>query len=123
MATLAFKHQEQSEHVGIKSPSKLLSPKYQSQSSLEEQNRNPSSPKHVYFINSIIILRKEDEPEQEEEIIEPNATKDNDCNISVEVEEEVKEESEESNEETKDETKRKIRMTQNTSTPSPRKKS
>ncbi|GKD91763.1 hypothetical protein Tco_1367270 [Tanacetum coccineum] len=31
---------------GIKSPSKLLSPKYLSQSSLAEQNRNPSSPKH-----------------------------------------------------------------------------
>ncbi|GJS07904.1 hypothetical protein Tco_0364700 [Tanacetum coccineum] len=42
---------------------------------------------------------------------------------AVEVEEEVKEESEESNEETKDETERKMRMAQNTSTPSPRKKS
>ncbi|GKA25723.1 hypothetical protein Tco_0711832 [Tanacetum coccineum] len=41
---------------------------------------------------------------------------------AVEVEEEVKEESEESNEETKDETERNMRMTQNTSTPSPRKK-
>ncbi|GJQ96543.1 MAK10-like protein [Tanacetum coccineum] len=72
----------------IKSPSKLLSPKYLSQSSLEEQNRNPSSPKCVHFINSIVILRKEDEPE-EEETMEPNAAKDNDHNATVNTEEEV----------------------------------
>ncbi|GJZ87292.1 zinc finger, CCHC-type containing protein, partial [Tanacetum coccineum] len=45
---------------GIKSPSKLLSLKYMSQSSLAEQNRNPSSPKYVHFVNSIFILNKED---------------------------------------------------------------
>ncbi|GJU62956.1 hypothetical protein Tco_1244791 [Tanacetum coccineum] len=50
---------------GIKSPSKLLSPKYLSQSSLAEQNRNPSSPKRVYFVNSIGILNKEDETKEE----------------------------------------------------------
>nr|GFA25985.1 hypothetical protein [Tanacetum cinerariifolium] len=59
---------------GIKSSSKLLSPKYQSQSSLEEQNRNPSSKKRVHFINSIVLLRKKDEP-KEEETMEPNAAK------------------------------------------------
>ncbi|GKD96048.1 hypothetical protein Tco_1379945 [Tanacetum coccineum] len=46
---------------GIKSPSKLLSLKYQSQSSLGEQNRSSSSPKRVYFVNTIIVIRKEDE--------------------------------------------------------------
>ncbi|GJT23684.1 MAK10-like protein [Tanacetum coccineum] len=53
-----------------------------------EQNRNPSSPKCVHFINSIVILRKEDEPE-EEETTEPNAAKDNDHNATVNTEEEV----------------------------------
>ncbi|GJZ29920.1 MAK10-like protein [Tanacetum coccineum] len=45
----------------IKSPSKLLSLKYLSQSSLAEQNRNPSSLKRIHFVKSIIILNKEDE--------------------------------------------------------------
>nr|GEW42539.1 zinc finger, CCHC-type [Tanacetum cinerariifolium] len=45
---------------GIKSPSKLLSLKYLSCSSLAEQNRNPSSPKRVHFI----ILNKEDESKE-----------------------------------------------------------
>ncbi|GKD50895.1 zinc finger, CCHC-type containing protein, partial [Tanacetum coccineum] len=59
---------------GIKSPSKLLSPKYLSQSSLAEQNRNSSSPKRVHFINSIIILNKKDEA-KEEGNVKPSATK------------------------------------------------
>ncbi|GJV00738.1 hypothetical protein Tco_1330008 [Tanacetum coccineum] len=76
---------------GIKSPSKFLSLKYQSQSSLEVQNRNSSFPKHVHFINTITIIRKEDEP-REARIVEPRATKNNDHNIIVEVEDEVGEE-------------------------------
>ncbi|GJR94613.1 hypothetical protein Tco_0266787 [Tanacetum coccineum] len=67
---------------GIKSPSKLLSLKYLSQSSLEEQNRNPSSLKRVYYINSIVILRKEDEP-KEEDTVKPDAAEDNDHNAIV----------------------------------------
>nr|GFA94348.1 hypothetical protein [Tanacetum cinerariifolium] len=73
---------------GIKSTSKLLSLKYQSQSSLEEHNRNSSSSKRIHFINSIIILKKKNEP-KEEEIIEPSATKDNDHNIMVKMEDEA----------------------------------
>ncbi|GKD69370.1 hypothetical protein Tco_1323460, partial [Tanacetum coccineum] len=65
---------EELQSKGIKSPSKLLSPKYLSQASLEEQNRNPSSPKCVHFINFVIILHKEDEV-REEENVKPNATK------------------------------------------------
>ncbi|GJR80025.1 hypothetical protein Tco_0150810 [Tanacetum coccineum] len=38
---------------GIKSLSKLLSLKYQYQSSLGEQNRNSSSPKRVHFVNTV----------------------------------------------------------------------
>ncbi|GKB03196.1 hypothetical protein Tco_0831285 [Tanacetum coccineum] len=69
---------------GIKSPLKLLSPKYQSQSSLEESNRNSSSPKRIYFVNTITIIRKEDEP-RKEEIVEPNAIKDDNHNIIVKI--------------------------------------
>nr|GEU73168.1 MAK10-like protein [Tanacetum cinerariifolium] len=58
---------------GIKSPFKLLSPKYLSQASLKEQNRNPSSPKRVHFINYVVLLRKKDEV-REEENVKPNAT-------------------------------------------------
>ncbi|GJS62849.1 hypothetical protein Tco_0677413 [Tanacetum coccineum] len=48
----------------IKSPSKLLSPKYQAQSSLGEEGRNSSSPKCFHFVNTITIIRKEDEPKK-----------------------------------------------------------
>ncbi|GKF64130.1 hypothetical protein Tco_0187578, partial [Tanacetum coccineum] len=62
---------------GIKSPSKLLSPKYQAQSSLREPIRNSSSPKRVHFVKTITIIRKEDEP-KEERIVKPNKAKHND---------------------------------------------
>ncbi|GJV30029.1 hypothetical protein Tco_1386477 [Tanacetum coccineum] len=58
-----------------------------------ESNRNSSSPKHVHFINTITIISKKDEP-REAGIIEPNATKKNDHNTIVEVEEKVIEEGE-----------------------------
>ncbi|GJV87816.1 hypothetical protein Tco_1531754 [Tanacetum coccineum] len=60
----------------------------------EEQNRNPSSPKRVHFINSIIILSKESEA-KEEESIKPNASEYKDHKGAVEAKEEVKEESKE----------------------------
>ncbi|GJS79822.1 hypothetical protein Tco_0729703 [Tanacetum coccineum] len=56
---------EELRSMGIKSPSKLLSLKYLSQSSVIEQNKNPSSPKRVHFVNSIVILNKENEAEEE----------------------------------------------------------
>ncbi|GKF81441.1 hypothetical protein Tco_0240043 [Tanacetum coccineum] len=40
------------------------------------------------MINTITIIRNEDEP-KEEEIIEPNATKDNNHNTIVEIKEKV----------------------------------
>ncbi|GKE65792.1 hypothetical protein Tco_1519953 [Tanacetum coccineum] len=58
---------------GIKSPSKLLSLKYLSQSTVIEQNKNPSSPKRVHFANSVVILNKENEAE-EEGGVEPSKT-------------------------------------------------
>ncbi|GJU91867.1 hypothetical protein Tco_1304290 [Tanacetum coccineum] len=74
---------------GIKRPSKLLSLKYQSQSSLGEPIRNSSSPKRVHFINTITILSKEDEPRKIE--IVKQDTKDNDHELIVKVEEKSKE--------------------------------
>nr|GEW63621.1 zinc finger, CCHC-type [Tanacetum cinerariifolium] len=77
---------------GIKSPSKLLSLKYLSQASLEEQNENPSSSTCVHFINFVIILRKEDEV-REEENVKPNATKYNDHEMTAKAKEKIEEES------------------------------
>nr|GEZ46438.1 retrotransposon Orf1 [Tanacetum cinerariifolium] len=74
---------------GIKSPSKLLSIKYQSHSSLGEQNRNLSSPKRIYFINTTTILSREDEPRKPGSV-KPD-TKENDHDTIVKVEEEGEE--------------------------------
>ncbi|GKC49821.1 hypothetical protein Tco_1072566, partial [Tanacetum coccineum] len=65
---------EELQSKGIKSPLKLLSLKYLSQSSIIEQNKNPSSSKRGHFVNSIVILNKENEAE-EEGSVEPNKTK------------------------------------------------
>nr|GEX42333.1 retrovirus-related Pol polyprotein from transposon TNT 1-94 [Tanacetum cinerariifolium] len=97
-------YEEELQSKGIKSPSKLLFPKYLYQSSLAKKDRNPSSPKHVHFINSIIILNKEDKAEGEGSM-KPSATKCKDHKVTIEAEEEVEEESkEEFKEETEDET-------------------
>ncbi|GJT05106.1 hypothetical protein Tco_0839568 [Tanacetum coccineum] len=76
---------------GIKSPLKLLSPKYLSQSSLAEQNRNPSSPKRVHFVYSIVILNKEDEA-KEEGNVKSSTTDYKDHEMIVESKEEFEEE-------------------------------
>ncbi|GJS97508.1 hypothetical protein Tco_0804476 [Tanacetum coccineum] len=83
---------------GIKSPSKLLSSKHLSQSSLAEQNRNPSSPKRVHFVISIIILNKEDEA-KEEGSVKSCATEYTDHEMTVKSKEEFEEETEEETEE------------------------
>ncbi|GJX70124.1 hypothetical protein Tco_0307295 [Tanacetum coccineum] len=75
-------------------PLKLLSQKYLSQSSLTEQNRNPSSPKRVHFINSIVILNKEGEA-KEEGNVKSNTTEYKDHEMTVESKEEFEEETEE----------------------------
>ncbi|GJX49320.1 MAK10-like protein [Tanacetum coccineum] len=84
---------EELRRKGIKIPSKLLSPKYLSQVSLKEQNRNLSSPKRVHFINSVFILRKGDEV-REKENVNPNATEYNDHEMTAKAEEKFEEESE-----------------------------
>ncbi|GJR70163.1 hypothetical protein Tco_0016228 [Tanacetum coccineum] len=60
-------------------------------SSLAKQNRNPSSPKRVHFVNSIVILNKEDEA-KEEGNVKTSKTEYRDHEMNVESEEEFKEE-------------------------------
>nr|GEZ37786.1 hypothetical protein [Tanacetum cinerariifolium] len=76
----------------IKDPSKLFSPKYQAHSSLEKQNENSSSLKCVHFVNTIIIIRKENEP-KETHILEPNAIDSDDRDLAVEYEKTIENES------------------------------
>ncbi|GJT20095.1 zinc finger, CCHC-type containing protein, partial [Tanacetum coccineum] len=90
---------EELQSKGIKSPSKLLSPKYLSQSSIIEQNKNPSSPKRIHFINSIVILNKENKA-GEEGSVEPSKTNytnrknANETDKEVKTQKEVEEETE-----------------------------
>ncbi|GJS75933.1 hypothetical protein Tco_0725814 [Tanacetum coccineum] len=95
--------EEELQGNGIKSPSKLLSLKYLSQSSLAELSKNPSSSKCVYFVNSIIILNKEDKAE-EEGSLKSGATEYRNLKMTITDEEEVESE-EEFEEGTKEETK------------------
>ncbi|GJW07867.1 hypothetical protein Tco_1570290 [Tanacetum coccineum] len=50
---------------GIKSLSKFFSLKYLSPASIKELNKNPSAPKRVYFVNSIVILSKDSDTEED----------------------------------------------------------
>nr|GEU36370.1 reverse transcriptase domain-containing protein [Tanacetum cinerariifolium] len=61
------------------------------ESSLADQNRNPSSPKRIHFINSIVILNKEDKA-KEEGNVKTSITEYEDHEITVEREEEFEEE-------------------------------
>nr|GEX03348.1 hypothetical protein [Tanacetum cinerariifolium] len=63
---LMWKTREELKKIGIQSPSKLFSPKYLSLTSIIELNKNPSTPKRVHFVNSIVILGKESEAEKGE---------------------------------------------------------
>ncbi|GKA37025.1 MAK10-like protein [Tanacetum coccineum] len=72
----AARHDEREElrKKGIKSPSKLFSQKYLSPASIKELNKNPSAPKCVHFVNSIVILSTDSDTE-EEDISSTNAHK------------------------------------------------
>ncbi|GJT01980.1 hypothetical protein Tco_0823149 [Tanacetum coccineum] len=65
---------------------------------ISEQNRNPSSPKRVHFVNSIVILNKEDEV-KEEGNVKTSTTEYEDHDMTVESEKEFKEETEDEIEE------------------------
>nr|GEX03861.1 hypothetical protein [Tanacetum cinerariifolium] len=76
----------------IKNPSKLFSPKYQEQSSLGKENGRSYSSKRVHFVNTIIIVRKEDEPKGTK-ILKSNAIKSENHNFAVEDDKMVKKKS------------------------------
>nr|GEY52415.1 MAK10-like protein [Tanacetum cinerariifolium] len=65
IATISYAEKEELKKKGIKSPSKLFSQKYLSPASIKELNKNPSSPKRVYFVNSIVILSTNSDTEEE----------------------------------------------------------
>ncbi|GJR39276.1 hypothetical protein Tco_1214960 [Tanacetum coccineum] len=85
----SYQIKEELRKKGIKSPSKLLSPKYLSPASIKELNKNPSSPKRVHFVNSIVILSTDSDTEEEDD----SSTNACDLNLGgmVKGKEEVKE--------------------------------
>ncbi|GJU67043.1 hypothetical protein Tco_1253302 [Tanacetum coccineum] len=65
IASISHVKMEELRKKGIKSPSKLFSPKYLSLASIKELNKNSSAPKRVQFVNSIIILSKDCDTEED----------------------------------------------------------
>ncbi|GJT90699.1 MAK10-like protein [Tanacetum coccineum] len=65
---VAISHDKKEElrKKGIKSPSKFFSPKYLSPASITELNKNSSAPKCVHFVNSIVILSRDNDTENED---------------------------------------------------------
>ncbi|GJW37929.1 hypothetical protein Tco_0060849 [Tanacetum coccineum] len=87
IAAISHDEREELRKKGIKSPSKLLSPKYFSPASIKELNKNHSALKRVHFVNSIVILSTDKRTEIKEQDKEENEMETN-----LEVEEEIKEE-------------------------------
>ncbi|GKB84217.1 hypothetical protein Tco_0956489, partial [Tanacetum coccineum] len=73
VAAISHVEREELRNKGIKSPSKLLSQKYLSPASIKELNKNPSAPKRVHFVNSIVILCKDSDTE--EDVLSTNTCK------------------------------------------------
>ncbi|GJR97472.1 hypothetical protein Tco_0269646 [Tanacetum coccineum] len=96
IAAISYDKREELRKKGIKSPSKLLSPKYCSPASIKELNKNPSAPKRVHFVNSIVILSTDSDTE-EEDVSSSNACDLNLCGM-VKGKEGVKEQDKEENE-------------------------
>ncbi|GJZ36610.1 hypothetical protein Tco_0582801 [Tanacetum coccineum] len=65
IAAISHDEREELKKNGIKSPSKLFSPKYLSPASIKELNKNPSAPKRVHFVNSIVILSTDSDTEED----------------------------------------------------------
>nr|GEV82504.1 Gag-Pol polyprotein [Tanacetum cinerariifolium] len=104
IATINHIEKEELRRKGIKSPSKLFSLKYLSSTSIIELDKDPSNPKCIHFVNSIIILSEESEAEQGETTI--GITPEHNHNIAKEAKDAVKEviDEEESKVETNEET-------------------
>ncbi|GJW47710.1 hypothetical protein Tco_0079356 [Tanacetum coccineum] len=65
IAAISHDKKEELRNKGIKSPSKLFSPKYLSPTSIKELNKNPSALKHVHYVNSIVILNRDSDTKEE----------------------------------------------------------
>ncbi|GJR91012.1 hypothetical protein Tco_0215023 [Tanacetum coccineum] len=96
IAVISHDEREELRKKGIKSPSKLLSLKYLSPAFIKELNKNPSAPKRVHFVNSIVILSTDSDTE-EEDVSSTNVC---DLNLGgmVKGKEEVKEQGKEEDE-------------------------
>ncbi|GJU65797.1 hypothetical protein Tco_1247632 [Tanacetum coccineum] len=68
IASISHDEKEELRKKGIKIPSKLFSPKYLSPASIKELNKNPSAPKRVHFVNSIVKEQGKEEDEMETNI-------------------------------------------------------
>ncbi|GKB83965.1 protein kinase-like domain, concanavalin A-like lectin/glucanase domain protein [Tanacetum coccineum] len=88
-ASISHIEREELRRKGIKSPSKLFSPKYLSPASIIELDKNPSAPKRVHFVNSIVILSEESEAKEGETTTD--ITPEHGHNITKEAKDEVKE--------------------------------
>ncbi|GJY25865.1 hypothetical protein Tco_0400591 [Tanacetum coccineum] len=95
IAAISHTEREELRKKGIKSPSKLFSLKYLSPASIKELNKNPSAPKRVHFVNSIVILRKDSD--MEEDVSSTNARR-RDLGKMIRGNEEVKEQGKEEDE-------------------------
>ncbi|GJU10450.1 hypothetical protein Tco_1132846, partial [Tanacetum coccineum] len=84
IASISHDEKEEFKKKGIKSPSKLFSPKYLSPASIKELNKNLSAPKRVHFANSVIILNIDKVKEQGKE--------EDEMETDIEIEEVIEEE-------------------------------
>nr|GEZ07793.1 MAK10-like protein [Tanacetum cinerariifolium] len=96
IASISHVEGEELRKKGIKIPSKLLSSKYLSLTSIKELNKNSLALKRVHFVNSIVILIKDIDTE-EEDISSTNAHEHN-LESMVRRKEEAKEQGKEENE-------------------------
>ncbi|GJV90200.1 protein kinase-like domain, concanavalin A-like lectin/glucanase domain protein [Tanacetum coccineum] len=96
IAAISHDEREELRKKGIKSPSKLFSPKYLSPASIKELNKNPSAPKRVHFVNSIVILSTDSDTEEED--ISSTNTHEHELGNMVRRGEEVKEQGKEEDE-------------------------
>ncbi|GJT55463.1 MAK10-like protein [Tanacetum coccineum] len=84
IAAISHDEREELRKKGIKTPSKLFSPKYLSPASIKEINKNSSASKRVHFVNSIVILSTDKVKEQDKE--------EDEMETDVEVEDVIEEE-------------------------------
>ncbi|GJW13254.1 hypothetical protein Tco_0017387 [Tanacetum coccineum] len=109
IAAISHDEREELRKKGIQSLSKLLSPKYLSPASIKKLNKNPSAPKRVHFVKSIVILSTNSDTEEDDsstnacdlnlggmvkgkERVKEQGKEENEMETDMEVDEEIKEE-------------------------------